>query len=98
MPRSVWAPLHVIDPAQRKDKHAEYALALHATQTAKRAKTKEKRAAKTKELLEKAVKMAERELPENDVEDLAADHEEETNTEERVPSNNNHCRKRQRKE
>lgn len=71
LPRSVWAPQHVIDPADQEARHAVIAEQLHSTQSEKRAKTKEKRAAKTKELLEKATKIAESMLGEEDSEMVA---------------------------
>ena len=87
LPRSVWAPLHVIESADREARHAVIAERLHSTQSEKRAKTKEKRAAKTKELLEKATRIAETMLGEEDTEMVAE-----------MPKQSSSTRKRRRAE
>ena len=68
LPRSVWAPLHIINAAEHEERHKEIAGQLHASQTEKQAKTKEKWAAKAKELLEKATKVVKQVLGHGDAE------------------------------
>ena len=72
LPCLVWALKHVISPTEREDTHAKIAQQLHAAQNAKRAQTKEKRAAKTRELLQKAIEAADQTLLEkNDEANIA---------------------------
>ena len=72
LPCLVWALKHVISPTEREDTHAKIAQQLHAAQNAKRAQTKEKQAAKTRELLQKAIEAADQTLLEkNDEANIA---------------------------
>ena len=62
LPRSVWAPKRYIELSERTLRHTELTAQLHAIQTKRRAKTKEKRVQNAKE---KAANAAENEVEED---------------------------------